>query len=365
MATTLAQLAQLVGGSAVGDESLQIVGAATLNMASADDISLFDRAESDRHLETSSACAYVVRRDFSPQGVSAIQVDNVHAAFAAIVCYFRPVRVCERIGVSSHAIVSDSAKLADDVDVHPFVSIGDDVEIGPGCTIHQGVSIAAGCKIGSGVTIFSNAVLYENTKVGNDVIIHAGVILGAYGFGYDSSTGEHQLSAQLGYVHIEDRVEIGAGTTIDRGTYGATTIGEGTKIDNLVMIAHNCQIGPRNMVCSQVGIAGSTTTGEYVVMAGQVGVRDHVHIGDGAMLGAMCGVSNDIPAGQSVLGAPAIPMREQKMRFGAIAKLPEMRKQLRKLQKAVNELQAEQVDSKQSDSEQVCVDPATPESHAA
>ena len=167
--------------------------------------------------------------------------------------------------------------MAEDVDVHPLATIGDDVTIGAGSTIHSGVHIMAGSQIGEDVTIFPNAVLYENTVVGPRCLIHAGAVLGAYGFGYEQVEGRHRLTAQLGNVVLGADVEVGAGTTIDRGTYGPTVIGEGTKIDNLVMVAHNCHIGRHNMLCSQVGIAGSTTTGDYVVMAGQVGVRDHVH----------------------------------------------------------------------------------------
>ena len=143
------------------------------------------------------------------------------------------------------------------------------------------------------------------------------------------------LSAQLGNVVLGADVEIGAGSTIDRGTYGPTTIGEGTKIDDLVMVAHNCQIGRHNMLCSQVGVAGSTTTGDYVVMAGQVGVRDHVHIGDRAVLGAMAGITNDVPAGSRMIGIPATPEREQKVKQAAWSKLPEMRRELRQLQRRV------------------------------
>ncbi len=143
------------------------------------------------------------------------------------------------------------------------------------------------------------------------------------------------------YVRSARDCEIGAGTTIDRGTYGPTIIGDGTKIDNLVMIAHNCRIGKHNMICSQVGVAGSTITGDYVVMAGQVGVRDHVRIGDGAILGAKAGVSHDVPAGAHVFGIPAIAERDQKIQFAAISKLPEMRRQLKALQQAVDELTRE------------------------
>jgi UDP-3-O-[3-hydroxymyristoyl] glucosamine N-acyltransferase len=240
--------------------------------------------------------------------------------------------------VSPQAFISDSASIGHNVDVHAGVTVGRDVTIGDGSTIHAGVHLMDGCKIAENVTIFPGAVLYENTVVGARSIIHACVVLGCHGFGYKTVAGKHQLSAQLGYVEIGEDVEIGANTTIDRGTYGPTVIGDGTKIDNLVMIAHNCRLGQHNMICSQVGIAGSTTTGDYVVMAGQVGVRDHVHIGDRAVLGAMAGVVNDVPAGSHMLGAPAIPEREQKVNFAMLAKLPEMRRQLKQLTQTVDRL---------------------------
>ena len=192
-----------------------------------------------------------------------------------------------------------------------------------------------GCRIGEQVTIFPGAVLYENTRIGPRCILHSGVVLGAYGFGYKLVEGRHVLSSQLGYVELGPDVEVGAGSTIDRGTYGATMIGEGTKIDNLVMIAHNCRIGRHDRICSRVGVAGSTTTGYYVVRAGEVGVRDDVQIGTGAVLGAKAGVSGDVRDGVRMLGTPAVPEREQKLLFATISKLPEMRKQLRELQRQV------------------------------
>ena len=155
-------------------------------------------------------------------------------------------------------MISDTASLADDVEVHAGASIGDDVTVGRGSVIHAGVQIMAGCRIGEQVTIFPDVVLYENTEVRRRSIIHAGAIIGAYGFGYKCVNGRHRRGAQLGNVQIGEDVEIGANTTIDRGTYGPTVVGEGTKIDNQVMIAHNCRIGRHNMICSQVGIAGSS-----------------------------------------------------------------------------------------------------------
>jgi UDP-3-O-[3-hydroxymyristoyl] glucosamine N-acyltransferase len=210
------------------------------------------------------------------------------------------------------------------------------------------VRIMPDCVIGTGVTLYPNVVLYENTKIGDRVIIHAGAIIGGFGFGYRQVDGRHQLSAQLGNVEIAADVEIGAGTTIDRGTYGPTVIGEGTKIDNLVMIAHNCRIGRHNLICSQVGIAGSSTTGDYVVMAGQVGVRDHVHIGDRAVLCSKAGVSNDVRAGEEMLGIPAAPLRQAKLQMAAVSKLPEMRRQFRIMQRQLEELRGE-IDAAESD----------------
>lgn len=341
MQATLAELAALVGGQIVGDERLAIVGAAVLRDAEPGQITLVDQAEKGRLLNGCRASAVVTPRGYVPRGISAIQVDDVHQAFATIVRFFAPPRRQPRVGRSPLASIDPTARLGENVDVHPFATIGADVTIGAGATIHSGVRIMAGSQIGEGTTIFPNAVLYENTIVGPRCLIHAGAVLGAYGFGYGFVEGRHVLSAQLGNVVLGADVEIGAGTTIDRGTYGPTSIGEGTKIDDSVMIAHNCRIGRHNMLCSQVGIAGSTTTGDYVVMAGQVGVRDHVHIGERVVLGAMAGVTNDVPDGARMIGIPATPERDQKIKQAAFSKLPEMRRQLKQLQRAVERLLAE------------------------
>jgi len=338
MQATLAELAALVGGQLQGDGDLVIRGAAPLDEAKPGDITLIDKATRGHELAATQATAAVAPRSFVPNGVPVILVDDAHRAFAAIVARFRPPRPKRRIGISPLAVVSPTARIGRNVDIHPFATIGDEVEIGDGSTIYSGVHIMAGSRIGPDVTIFPNAVLYENTVIGPRCTIHACAVLGAYGFGYCCENGQHKLAAQLGNVVLEADVEIGAGTTIDRGTYGSTVIGQGTKIDNQVMVAHNCRIGHHNMLCAQVGIAGSTTTGDYVVMAGRVGVRDHVHIGTGAVLGAMAGVINDVPDGARLVGIPATPEREQMIKQAALAKLPEMRRQLKELQAAMDRL---------------------------
>lgn len=336
MIVQLAELARLVGGSVQGDAALAISGAATLENASPSEITFIDSVEKLSRLTRSHAAAVVCPEGVAPTQDSSIQcslikVANVQEAFAMIVKHFHPPRQRHYNGFSPASSVSATARIGENVTIYPGAFIDDDVEIGDNTVIHSGVRIMAGCKIAENVTIFPNVVMYEDTIVGARSIIHAGVILGAYGFGYKMQNGSFALSQQLGYVQLGTDVEIGANATIDRGTYGATYIGDGTKIDNLVMIAHNCRIGKHNMICSQVGIAGSTTTGDYVTMAGQVGVRDHVHIGTGAKLGAMAGVSCDVPDNAHMLGAPAIPEREQKLQFAALSKLPEMRKDVKLL----------------------------------
>jgi UDP-3-O-[3-hydroxymyristoyl] glucosamine N-acyltransferase len=338
MKCTLADIAAWVQGKLEGDPNLPITGAAPLGAARPGEITLVDHSCRPPKIEPGQAAAAIVPVGLTLGTLPTIQVDDVHQAFAKIVSSFRPVRLPRRVGASRLATISPLARLADDVEVHPGATIAEDVRIGAGSVIHSGAHIMAGCRLGKNVVVFPTAVLYENTIVGDRSIIHAGAVLGAFGFGYKSVEGRHQLSAQLGYVELGAEVEVGANTTIDRGTYGPTRIGEGTKIDNQVMIAHNCRIGRHNMICSQVGIAGSTSTGDYVVMAGQVGVRDHVHIGDRAVLGAMAGIVNDVPEGVTMLGIPAVRERDQKLKFAAISKLPELRRRVRALESLVARL---------------------------
>jgi len=332
MAVKLETLAAHVGGTLVGaetDSGLVIRDAATLELASPDHVTLVDHADKLHLLTKSRAGAAIVPAGSGPLDRPSIEVADVHAAFAGVISLLRPPRVRVRGGVSPQAAIDPSAVFGPDVEVQPFAAIGAGVEIGAGATIHSGARILPGCRIGAGTEIFPGAVLYDDTRVGERCIIHANAVLGAYGFGYKPTGDGYRLSAQLGWVEIGDDVEVGAGTTIDRGTYGPTVIGSGTKLDNLVMIAHNVRLGRHNMICSQVGVAGSTTTGDWVVMAGQVGVRDHVHIGDRAVLGARSGVSNDVEAGKTVLGEPAIDLRDRKLQLATMSKLPEMRKELK------------------------------------
>jgi UDP-3-O-[3-hydroxymyristoyl] glucosamine N-acyltransferase len=358
----LGQLAELVGGRLHGERSVEIAAAAVLSEVASGEITFIDQPERLKQLASTQASAVVAPERISEQWTGggdaparfpAIFVPDVHAAFATIVSHFRPSRTRLAVGVDPRAIISPSARWGNGVNIHAGATIGDDCQIGNGANLLPGAHVMPGCTIGDDVLIGPGVVLYENTIIGDRSILHGGVVIGAHGFGYTFVGGRHVQSAQLGYVRIGSDVEIGAGTTIDRGTYGATTIGDGTKIDNLVQIAHNCHIGKHNIICAQVGIAGSTSTGDYVVIGGQAGLRDHVHIGNGARLGAMCGITNDVPDGAAMLGIPATPEREQKLKLAALAKLPEMRQEFKAFRRELAALQrAVGVVSQSQDSEQ-------------
>jgi UDP-3-O-[3-hydroxymyristoyl] glucosamine N-acyltransferase len=339
MSMYLGEIASLVGGFLHGDATLCISGAAILRDAHEGDITLADRHHLNL-LAQSPASAVIVPRDLTPPGKPFVIVDDVHASFAKIIERFHPATANRTSGVSAAAYVSDTARLGAHVTVFPGATIGDHVEIGEGTIVHPGVRILDGSRIGRDSVLFPNVVVYERSVIGNRVTLHAGAVIGAYGFGYQVRDGRHERGAQLGYVEIEEDVEVGANSTIDRGTYGPTVIGAGTKIDNLVMIAHNCRIGRHNLICSQVGVAGSCTTGDYVVMAGQVGMRDHLTIGDRVVLGAKSGVMNNIAEPGVWVGIPATPEREQMLKQASLSKLPDMRKDFRALQRQVEELKA-------------------------
>ncbi len=345
----LSQLADLVDGKIInGDPAFQVEDVKTIDRAGESHLTFVsDQAHFEKFLNGSAGGAVVSRNiavDFdlaAPFAEKAIvEVENAETAFTRLAQEFRNEVERPRIGVSSAAQVDSTAMICKDVDIYPGAFVGANCVIGKGSTIYPGVCLLENCEIGENVQIFPNAVLYENTKVGDNSIVHAGAVLGAFGFGYKSSANGHELSAQLGNVELGVKVEIGANTTIDRGTFDSTTIGDGTKIDDLVMIGHNCQVGQHNLLCSQVGIAGSCTTGDFVVMAGQVGIGDHLNIGSKAILMAKAGLMHNVPEGETYLGIPATPVREQMQILAVKAKLPEMRKSLKKVTKQLAAVEA-------------------------
>ena len=337
----LSKLAELVGGSATGDQQVLITGAAPIGDILAGQITFVDDPQRLKQLVDTAAVAVVVPSGVTCERLPSIEVADVHAAFTRIVEHFRPAYQEKQAKIDPLAVISPTATLGDHVDVHPGVTIGEGVLIGNNCRVLAGARLLPGCCLGEGVIIGPNVVLYENTTVGARSRIHAGTVIGTHGFGYRQVDGRHVPTAQLGHVAIGEDVEIGANVTVDRGTYGTTRIGDGTKIDNLVQIAHNCKIGRHNLICSQVGIAGSTTTGDYVVVGGQAGIRDHVHVGTGAILSAMAGISNDVAAGAEMMGIPATTAREQRKKQAALAKLPAMRKEFKTICRSLSRLESD------------------------
>ena len=326
----------MVDGTLVGNGNIVIEGVAPTQNAEPNELTFLEKADRIQLLKKCRAGGVIVPFGLVVDGFAVVQVADVLAAFQRIVNWFTPPRSEAISEISKRAFIHPTAKLGDGVSIGHFAVVEEDVELGDGVTIHAGVHLGAGSRVGAATTIFPNVVLYRNTVIGNRCIIHSSTVIGAYGFGYDSSKGAHQLSPQLGNVVIGDDVEIGSCSTIDRATYGSTIIGTGTKIDNLVMIGHNCKFGKHNLICAHTGVAGSTTTGDYVVMAGHVGVRDHVHIGNRAVLGAKAGIMTDIEDDAKVVGAPARPNKEFMRLQIAFARLPEFMKEFKALKKIVD-----------------------------
>jgi UDP-3-O-[3-hydroxymyristoyl] glucosamine N-acyltransferase len=343
----LEQLAEMVRGRVVGDGSVPIHGARPVGEAGPGDITFIENDRYAKKLLTSPASAAIVGPHFKRAAVSGaegapdlpvIEVDDPISAFLAVRSHLGGSAKARWVGVHPMAYVSPTARLGADVAVYPFAFVGDEAEVGDGSTLHPGAVVGDRCQLGRDVVIRPNAVLYEGVTLGDRVEIHSGTVIGGDGFGYRFTDGRHVKVPQTGRVVVSDDVEIGANCTVDRATFEATTIGEGSKIDNLVMIGHNCRIGRHNLLCGQVGIAGSCATGDYVVMAGQAGIKDQTEIGDRVTVGAQAGVHRNIPSGEQVLGSPAIPVRDQRRLFSMIARLPEMYRQLKELTAQVAKL---------------------------
>lgn len=339
MNITVRQLAEWVRGEVLGDPELAITNARTLTEAQPGDITF---VESERNLHAwhnSKASAAVVPASVPVNGRPVIRVADPLMAFADIVRHLRARPEEASRDISPGAYVHPTAKLAAGVSVGPLAVIGEGAELGENCVVHGGATVGRFCKIGRDVTIHPRVVLYDDCVIGDRVILHAGAVIGADGFGYRTANGKHHKVPQLGWVELEEDVEIGANSTVDRGTFGPTRIGAGTKIDNLVMIGHNCQIGKHNLFCSQAGIAGSCVTGDYVVLAGQAGIADHVTIGAMAVIGAQAGVPADLPGDQQYLGTPATPVKEMARVFASLRRLPEMREEMKQLRKRLESLE--------------------------
>jgi UDP-3-O-[3-hydroxymyristoyl] glucosamine N-acyltransferase len=333
----LKDLAELVNGIVSGDPGTAITGVAGIEDAITGEITLAASVRMIEKAVKSSATAIIVPENAGPISKPVIKVANPRLAFAQILASFHTRVQCQP-GVDKTAVIGDNFQ-GSEVEVGPLAVIGDDVQIGPNSIISPGVVIGDRVKIGSNVFIHANVVIREDCIIGNQVQIHAGTVIGADGFGYVTVDGKHIKVPQVGKVIIEDDVEIGANVTVDRATTGITLIKSGTKIDNQVQIAHNCQIGNDNMICGQAGIAGSAVLGDRVTLAGQTGLVGHIKVGSDTVVAARSMVINSLPAYSFVSGSPARPHAEDMRILAVSGRLPELLKEIKDLQKKVAEIE--------------------------
>src|SRR5436305_321452 len=333
MTFTLQQLATTSGGELVGDPSLQIMGAASLGDATPGEISFFANRKYVALLRKTRASAVFVPADFAEAITPAqIRVANPTKAFEQVVFKFAPKAIAFTPGIHPTAVVDPSAQIGKCVSIQPHAVIESGARIGDDTIIGAGSYIGHETVIGPGCLIYPRVTIRERSRIGSRVIIHSGAVIGADGFGFEMVDGRQQKIQQLGIVQIDDDVEIGANTTVDRARFGQTWIQEGVKIDNLVQIAHNVVIGKNSVIVAQTGISGSTRVGERVTMAGQVGIVGHVEIADGSVIAAQSGVSKSVPGGVW-FGYPARPIKETKQQIVWIRSLGKLFARVKEIEK--------------------------------
>lgn len=333
MTLTLQEIAKLCGGEIDGDPAGKIVGAASLSEAVPGEITFYADPRYLERLRKTRASAVVVPSDFSEKTAAAqIRVANPSKAFEKVVLKFAPKPIEFAAGVHQSAIVDPTAKLGTGVSIQPNAVIEPNVVIGDKSVIGAGTYVGPESVIGESCLIYPNVTIRERTKIGARVMIHSGAVIGADGFGFEIIDGRYQKIPQIGIVQIDDDVEIGANTTVDRARFGRTWIQAGVKIDNLVQIAHNVIIGKNSIIAAQTGISGSTRIGDNVKMAGQVGVIGHLTIENDTVIAAQSGVSKDLPGG-AWFGSPAVPLPDAKRQIALIHRLGKLFDRLKAIEK--------------------------------
>ena len=339
MPFTAAQIAEQLQGDVLGDGSVSITGFAPADSARAGDLTFAENETYFAAAEQSQAAAILVAGEFTSAKKVVIRVKNARVAVARVLpLFFAPDALPP--GIHPSAVINASAQIDPTAHIGPHCVVGAKVRIGAPSVLMGGNHVGSGCQIGEDASLFPNVVIYARTQIGHRVSIHASTVIGSDGYGYVLDEGRHRKLLHLGNVIIHDDVEIGANSAIDRGALGSTVIGQGTKIDNLVHIAHNVVIGKHCLILGQVGFGGSTRVGDYTVIASQSGVADHLKIGNQATIGAKSGVMRDIPDGGKVLGYPAAPDKQAKRQMIAAQQVPEVIRRMHTLEKQVAELTA-------------------------
>lgn len=338
-AIRLDEISRAIGGELRGAGEVLISGVSSLEEARTGDLAFVAADRFVKSALASRAAAFVVGKPIPDLPKPQILVANPAYAFARVVQAFfiRPYRPR---GISPQAVLGAEVRIGPDAWVWPLVTLGDRVTIGARVTLYPGVFIGDDSTVGDDCILYPNVSVLERCSIGSRVIIHSGTVVGSDGFGYVQEGGRHHKIPQIGTVVIEDDVELGANVTVDRATFGQTTIGRGTKVDNLVQIAHNVTVGEHSILVAQVGIAGSTTLGRHVMVGGQAGLADHLRIDDGVMIAARSGVNRNVAGGQIVSGSPVMPHEVFVKAQAVIPRLPELRKHLRELEERVRALES-------------------------
>ena len=327
MPFTTAEIAKLLAGEVLGDVNATLTGFAAADAAKPGDLTFAENEEFFAAAENSLATAVIADARFTSTMKIVIRVAQPRLAFAKAIAVFFPEPKLPA-GIHSTAVVAKSAQVDPSAYIGPHCVVGERVKLGANVVLQSGNSVGDDAVLGDDVNLFPNVTIYPRTQIGKRVRIHAGAVIGSDGFGYVLDGGIHRKVLQIGNVVIGDDVELGANVTVDRGALGSTVIGKGTKIDNLVQVAHNVQIGEHCIIISQVGIAGSTKIGNYVILAGQAGLAGHLKIGNQAIVAAQAGVMLDIPDGGKWLGSPAQPDKEFKRQVVALRRLPDLLKKI-------------------------------------
>ncbi len=340
------EIAGITGAEVIGDPDIIISSVKSIEEAGEGDITFLANRKYISRAQETKASAVICSPLLKLEGKTTLIMENPYLGFAKVMQYFHP-RKRATIGVDPTAMVSDTARVGVNVNIYAGVYIGENVVIGDEVDIMPGCYIGDNTVIDDNTLLYANVTVYHDCRIGACVIIHSGTVIGSDGFGFatDEKGGHHKIP-QTGNVIVEDDVEIGSNCSIDRAVLGSTIIGAGTKLDNLIQIAHNVKIGKHTFVVAQVGISGSSTVGDQVILAGQAGIVGHVEIGDRSIIVAQAGVSNNVPAGEIYGGSPARPMMEMKRIFAVQAKLPQLRTLVKDMQKRIEALEAKLRESK-------------------
>ncbi len=344
MKFTAGQIASFIGGEVIGNENAEVFTFAKIEEGTPGALSFLANPKYTDYIYSTKSSVVLVNRDFEPTGEIAatlIKVDNAYQSLAILMTMYEAAKP-KKQGISSLASIAKSAKIGENCYIAPFVVIGEGCEIGDNCCIHDGVSIGDGAKIGNNCLLYAHVTVYHECRIGNGCILHSGSVIGADGFGFAPTADGYDKIPQTGIVVIEDNVEVGANTCIDRATMGATTIHSGVKLDNLIQIAHNDEIGSHTVMAAQAAIAGTAKIGEWCIFGGKAGVSGHSTIGDHTTIGPGCGTIGNVKSGRTLMGAPAMDAKEFMRVSAYLKRLPALDKKVKELTKELEALKNRQ-----------------------